>query len=331
VIGAAMRRREFVGLLGSAIAWPLMARAQEPATPVVGFLNTTSPDTYAFNVEAFREGLRTLGYVEGRNVSIEYRWASGDYSRMPALAKELVNLGVTVIAATGDIVSARAAQAATQIIPIVFTVGSDPVRFGLAKSLNRPGGNLTGMTLYSSTLVAKRMELLTQLIPDAHVIALFMNPDNANAESDLKDAQDAARVLGRQTIVVNSRSERDFNAAFVTMLEQRVDAALVASDPMFLSRRDDIATAAARRRVPVVYFEREFVVAGGLVSYGTGVTWMYRQAGVYCARILKGEKAADLPIQQPTNFDLVINLKTAKALGLTIPPSVLARADEVIE
>jgi ABC-type uncharacterized transport system substrate-binding protein len=327
-----MKRREFIMLLGgSAVAWPRAMHAQQPAMPLVGFLNTTSPDTYAFNAEAFREGLRTLGHLEGQNVTIEYRWANGDYSRMPALATELVNRNVAVIAATGDVVSARAAQAATATIPIVFTVGSDPVRFGLVKSLNRPGGNLTGMTLFSSTLVAKRMELLTQLIPHAHLIALFMNPDNANADSDLREAQEAARLLGRQTVVVNARSERDFNAAFAAMMEQRVGAALVASDPMLLSQRAAIAALAARHAVPVVYWGREFVVAGGLISYGTGVTWMYHQAGIYCGRILKGAKVAELPVQQPTKFDLVINLKTAKTLGLEVPPTLLALADEVIE
>ncbi len=207
-----MRRREFITMLGgAAAAWPLAAKAQQAAIPVIGFLNTTSPDTYAFNAQAFREGLRTLGYVESQNVAIEFRWVSGDYSRMPALATELVNRNVAVLAATGDIVSARAAQAATATIPIVFTVGSDPVQFGLVKSLNRPGGNLTGMTLFSSTLMTKRMEILTEVVPSARLIALLMNPDNANADTDLKDAQEAARVLGRQTIVVNATSQRDFD------------------------------------------------------------------------------------------------------------------------
>ncbi len=326
-----MQRRAFLRLFALAIAWPRALHAQQPPLPVVGFLNTTSPDTYAFNAEAFREGLRTLGYVEGKNVAVEYRWAGGDYSRMPALATDLVKRNVAVLAATGDIVSARAAQAATATIPIVFTVGSDPVRFGLVKSLNRPEGNLTGMTLFSSTLMAKRMELLTQLIPGAQLIALLMNPDNANVEFDLRDAQEAARGFGRQTVVVNAKSERDFDAVFSAMMEQHVGAALVASDPMLLSQRVAITTLAARHAIPVVYWGREFVVAGGLASYGTGITWMYRQAGVYCGRILKGARPADLPVLQPTKFDLVLNLKTAKALGLEIPPTLLALADEVIE
>jgi len=326
-----MRRREFIGFLGFAAAWPLGARAQQPAMPVVGFLNTTSPDTYAFNAQAFREGLGTLGFVEGKTVAIEYRWASGDYSRMPALAQDLVSRNVAVIAATGDIISARAAQAATTTIPIVFTVGSDPVRYDLVKSLNSPGGNLTGMTLFSSTLMAKRMDLLAQLVPHSRVIALLMNPANSNAETDIADAQKAAGELGRQTVVVNARSEKDFNAAFAAMKEQRVDAALIASDPMLLSQRAAIATLAAQHAIPVVYWGKEFVAAGGLISYGTGITWMYHQAGVYCGRILKGAKAAELPVLQPTKFDLVINVKTAKALNLAIPPHLLATADEVIE
>jgi putative ABC transport system substrate-binding protein len=250
---------------------------------------------------------------------------------MPALATELVNRNVAVIAATGDVVSARAAQAATVTIPIVFTVGTDPVRFGLVKSLNRPGGNLTGMTLFSSTLMAKRMELLAQLVPDARLIALLVNPDNATAASDQRDAEEAARALGRQTVTVSARNERDFNVAFAVMMDQHVSAALIASDPILLSERAAIAELSARHAVPVVHFAREFVVAGGSASYGTGVTWMYHQADVYCGRILRGAKVADLPVQQPTKFDFVINLKTAKTLGLTVPDKLLALADEVIE
>lgn len=326
-----MRRREFITILGGALAWPLAVQAQQPKTPVVGFLNTTSPDTYAFNAEAFRAGLGTLGFVEAKNVTIDYRWASGDYSRMPALAKELVGRNVDVIAATGDVVSAQAAQAATTTIPIVFAVGSDPVRYGLVKSLNAPGGNLTGVTLFSSTLMAKRLDLLIQLVPNARVIGLLMNPDNANVETDIKDAQTAAGALGRQTVVVNARSERDFDAAFAAMKEQRVDAALIASDPMLLSQRSAVTNLAARYTVPIVYWGRAFVAAGGLISYGTDVTWMYHQVGVYCGRILKGAKTTELPVLQPTKFDLVINLKAAKALGLAIPSHLLTTADEVIE
>jgi putative tryptophan/tyrosine transport system substrate-binding protein len=297
-----MRRRAFIAALGGAAAWPLMVRGQQQAMPVIGFLNTASSDTYAYSAQAFREGLRTLAYIEGKNVAIEYRWAGGDYNRMPALARELVNKNVDVIAATGDVVSARAAQAATTTIPIVFTIGADPVRFGLVRSLNRPGGNLTGMTLFSSTLMAKRMEILTQLIPDAYLIGLFMNPSNATAESDLRDAQEAAHALGRQTAVVNARSEGDFDSAFAAMMEQRIGAVLVASDPILLSECAAIAKLSARHALPVVHFAREFVVAGGLASYGTGVTWMYHQAGIYCGRILNGTKPADLPVEQPTKL-----------------------------
>jgi putative tryptophan/tyrosine transport system substrate-binding protein len=325
-----MRRREFITLVAGATAWPIAARAQQPP-PVVGFLNTTSPDTYAFNAEAFRKGLGTLGYVEGKTVDIEYRWASGDYARMPALAKDLANRNVAVIAATGDIVSARAAQTATTTIPVVFAIGSDPVRFGLVKSLNAPGGNLTGVTLFSSTLMAKRMDLLIQLIPNARVIGLLMNPDNLNVEADIKDAQKAAGELGRQTVVVNARNQSDFIAAFAAMKEQRADAAMIASDPMLLSQRAAIASLASQHSVPMVYFDKEFVAAGGLMSYGTGITWMYHQVGVYCGRILKGAKVAELPVLQPTKFDLVINMKSAKALNLAIPSHLLATADEVIE
>jgi len=325
-----MRRREFIKVIGGgAAAWPIAARAQ--TLPVVGFLNTASPETYEFNAQAFREGLGTLGYADGKTVSIEYRWASGDYGRMPALAKDLASRNVAVIAATGDIVSARAAQAATTTIPVVFAIGSDPVRFGLVKSLNSPGGNLTGVTLFSSTLMAKRMDLLTQLVPNARVIGLLMNPANSNAETDVNDAQKAASDLGRQTVIVNARSAGDLNAAFTAIKEQRADAALIASDPMLLSQRAAIATLAAQHAIPIVYWGKEFVAAGGLISYGTGITWMYHQVGVYCGRILKGAKVAELPVLQPTKFDLVINVRAAKALNLAIPPHLLATADDVIE
>jgi putative tryptophan/tyrosine transport system substrate-binding protein len=326
-----MRRRDFIKGIAGAMAWPLAARAQQLAKPIVGFLNTTSPDTYAFNVDAFRDGLHALGYTDGQNVTIEYRWANGDYSRMPALATDLVNHNVAVIAATGDIVSARAAQAATSTIPIVFTIGSDPVRFGLVKSLNQSGTNLTGMTLFSSTLMAKRMEILTRFIPNSRPIALLMNPDNANAETDRRDAEEAAQYLGKKTVVVNARTGRDFSAAFAAMADQHVRAALVASDPILLSERVAMADLAAQYGMPVIHFAREFVVAGGLASYGSGVTWAYYQAGVYCGRILKGARVDDLPVQQPTKFDLVINLKTAKALSIPVPPSLIAIADEVVE
>jgi putative ABC transport system substrate-binding protein len=326
-----MRRREFLGVVGGAATWPLAARAQQSVTPVIGFLNTTSPDTFASYAEAFREGLRTLGYIEGQNLAIEYRWASADYSRMPALAKELVDRSVVVIAATGDVMSARAAQQATATIPIVFTVGHEPVRVGLVKSLNRPDGNLTGITLFSSTLTVKRMEFLTHLLPRSRWIALLINPDNPNAAADVREAEEAGGVLDRRTVVVNARSPRDFETAFAAMMEQRADAALIGRDPMFLSERAVITEVAARLAVPVLYWEREFALAGGLVSYGPSVTWLYHQAGIYCGRILKGAHPAELPVLQATKFDLVINLRTAKALGVEFPPTLLALSDEVIE
>ena len=327
-----MKRREFITLLGGAVAaWPLAARAQQPAMPVIGFLNTISPDTYASYADAFREGLRTLGYIEGQNVAIEYRWAGGDYSRMPELAKELVERSVGVIAATGDVLSVRAAQQATATIPVVFTVGSDPVRLGLVKSLNRPDGNLTGITLFSSTLMVKRMEFLTHLLPRSRWIALLINPDNPNAGADVREAEEAAGMLDRRTIVVNARSAQEFEAAFAAMMEQRADAALIGRDAMFLSQRAVITETAARRAVPVLYWEREFALAGGLVSYGPSVTWLYRQAGIYCGQILKGARPAELPVLRATKFDLVINLRTAKALGVEFPPTLNALADEVIE
>jgi putative ABC transport system substrate-binding protein len=319
-------------MLGSsAIAWVLGARAQKAAVPLIGFLNSASPDNYAFNAAAFREGLREGGYVDGQNVTIEYRWAKGNYDQLPALATDLVSRNVAVIAATGDIASAQAAQAATRKIPIVFTVGADPTRFGLVDSLSHPGGNATGITLFSSTLSAKRMELLREIAPNAALIALFMNPDNANVDADIKAAQEAARALGRQTVVVSARSPGEFDAAFKTAVQKRAGAMLLASDPMFLGQRGKHIALAGQYAIPVMYRTREFAVAGGLMSYGSSITWMYHQAGIYVGRILKGTKPADLPVLQPTKFELVINLKTAKALGITIPQSLLLRADEVIQ
>ncbi len=323
------RRKLLLYLGGVAVVAPLAARAQR--LPVIGFLNSASPDNYAFNAAAFRDGLGEAGYVDGQNVTIEYRWAKGDYDRLPMLATELVNRNVAVIAATGDIASARAAQAATRKIPIVFTVGADPTPFGLVDSLSHPGGNATGITLFSSTLSAKRLELLREIAPNATLIALFMNPDNSNVDADVRAAQEAARALGRQAVVVNARSPSEFDAAFKTAVQQRAGAILLASDPMFLGQRGKLVALAAQYAIPVMYWTREFAVAGGLMSYGSSITWMYHEAGIYVGRILKGAKPADLPVLQPAKFELIITLKTAKALGLAIPQSLLLRADEVIQ
>jgi putative ABC transport system substrate-binding protein len=309
----------------------LAARGQARPVQVVGFLNSASAATYSFNAAAFREGLREAGYVDGQNVVIEYRWADNDYGRLPSLASELASRKVAVIAATGDIVSARAALAATKTIPIVFTVGSDPVPFGLVSSLSRPTGNATGVTLFSSTLMAKRLEFLREVAPGARLVALLMNPDNLNYDVDVKAAREAALGLGRQTVLAHAKNPGEIDGAFSTIVQSRAAAILVASDPMFLGQRDRLAALAARYGLPVVAWTREFAAAGLLLSYGTSIVWMYRQAGVYAGRILKGVKPSELPVMQPTNFELVINLKTAKALNVTIPPSLLARADEVID
>ena len=327
-----MKRRTFLATLGaSQVLHGLMARAQVPSVPVVGFLNSASLATYSFNASAFREGLRQAGFIEGQNVAIEYRWANNDYSRLPALAADLARRNVAIIAATGDIASARAALAVTSAIPIVFTVGSDPVPFGLVSSLSRPTGNATGVTLFSSTLMAKRLEFLREVAPNARLIALLMNPDNLNYDVDVKAAQEAARSLDRQTTVVHAKNPGEVDTAFDRIVQQHAAAILVASDPMFLGQREKLAALAARYALPVVAWTREFATAGLLLSYGTSIVWMYHEAGVYAGRILKGAKPSELPIIQPTNFQLVINLKTAKALGITISQSLLLRADEVIQ
>lgn len=326
-----MDRRSFVaGMGGAAATLPLALRAQR-GPPVLGFLNSATPENYTFNARAFRDGLAEAGYAEGRNLAIEYRWAYGDYGRLPALAAELVARKVDVIAATGDVASARAAAAATSTIPIVFTVGADPVRFGLVKSMAMPGGNSTGITLVTGALSAKRLEILRELVPQATLIALFMNPDNQNAERDIAAGQEAARALGRQTIVVNARGPDDIAGAFESLARQRAGAVLMASDPMLLSQRQALVDAALRHRIPVMYWTREFISAGGLVAYGSGITWMYREAGVYVGKILAGANPATLPVVQPSKFDLIVNLKTARAMGLAFPAALLQRADEIIE
>jgi putative ABC transport system substrate-binding protein len=325
------RRTLLMALATSPILHAPIARGQVLPTPLVGFLNSASAATYSFNANAFREGLRAAGYIEGKNVAIEYRWADNDYGRLPELASDLVRRKVAVIAATGDIASARAALAATSAIPIVFTVGSDPISFGLVTSLGRPTGNATGVTLFSSTLMAKRLEFLREVAPNARLIALLMNPDNLNYDVDVKAAHEAARNLDRQTIVVHAKSPALIDEAFDTIAQRRAGAILVASDPMFLGQRDRLAALAAKYTRPVVAWTREFASAGLLLSYGTSIVWMYREAGVYTGRILKGSKPSELPVVQPTHFQLVINLKTAKTLGITVPQSLLVRADELIQ
>jgi putative ABC transport system substrate-binding protein len=326
-----MRRREFVGLIGSAAFLPFASRAQTQHTPVVGFLSSRSPDEAAVHTNAFRKGLAEAGFVEGQNVSIVFRWAEGHYERLPALAKELVDLRVSAVAAGGGEPSARAAKDATASIPVVFLIGDDPVKIGLTASYNRPGGNLTGVSFVTGELGGKRLGLICELVPGASSVALLLNPDVQNAELQKQEVQTAAQALGRRLVVLYARTEADLEASFETLKREQVGAAVVQNDPFFDSRREKIMSLAARYAVPAIYHIREFPAAGGLMSYGASLADAYRQVGNYTGRILKGEKVGDLPVMQPTKFELVINLKTAKALGLNVSPSLLARVDEVIE
>jgi len=327
-----MRRREFITLLGGAAAgWPLAASAQQPAMPVIGFLNGGSPEPFGQAMAAFRTGLGESGYVEGRNLAIEYRWARGQYQQLPAMATELVGRQVAVIVAGGSIAAGFAAKAATATIPIVFSSGTDPVKVGLVPSLSRPGGNLTGAFILSVELEAKRLQLLHELIPTATVIAILMNPNFTDAENQRRDLEAAGHAIAQRIVFLDAGSEREIDAAFASLVQQRAGALLVASDPLLFGHRDQIVTLAARHAVPAIYQWRDFAVAGGLMSYGTVLAEMYRPVGVYTGRILKGEKPADLPVQQSTKVELILNLKTAKALGITFPLTLLGRADEVIE
>jgi putative tryptophan/tyrosine transport system substrate-binding protein len=325
-----MRRREFIGVLGGAAAWPLVARAQQ-GVPVIGYLHSGSPAPYAHLVLAFRQSLKETGYVEGQNVAIEFRWAEGRYDHLPALAADLVARRVTLIVTGGGDPPPLAARSATSTIPVVFTTSSDPVQLGLVDSLNRPGGNLTGVHLFTSLLGTKRLELMRQLLPANALISILVNPTNPNAHANTTELQDAARTLGQSVSFVRASTETEIDAVFATLNDERASALLVDTDPFFLARRDQFVSLAAKNGVPAIYAQHEFVAAGGLISYGVSLADGYRQVGTYAGRILKGEMPADLPVVQPTKIEMAINLKTAKTLGLTFPPTMLATADEVIE
>ena len=327
-----MRRREFITLLGGvAASWPLAARAQQPAMPVIGFLHSGSREAFARPLAAFHRGLGEAGFVEGRTVAIEYRWAENRYDQLPALAADLVSRGVSVIATPGSTPATLAAKAASPEIPLVFLIGNDPVKLGLVASLNAPGGNVTGVSFLINALEAKKLEVMRELVPPVTIVGVLLNPRNPIVDAQLKDLQQAARLLGLKIIPLNVGSEAEIGAAFATLVEQRGGALLVTADPAFTSWRDPMIALAARNAVPTVYHLREFTDAGGLISYGTSLSDGYRLVGLYVGRILKGTKPADLPVQQPTKFELVINLKTAKALGLEVPATLVVRADEVIE
>jgi ABC-type uncharacterized transport system substrate-binding protein len=325
-----MKRREFITLLGNAAAWPLSARAQK-AMPVIGYLSGATAAEFPHLLDACRKGLDESGFTEGRNLRMEYRYADGHYDDLPALAADLVNQKVSVIVATAGTPTILAAKAATSTIPIVFVVGGDPVRFRIVATLGRPGGNITGITLFGIELATKRLGLLLELVPAANIIGVLANPSNPISEPQLTDLEAAARSLGRQLVVIRASEDTDFAAVITSLDQKHVDALVVAADPFFDDRRAQIVSLIAQQKVPACYVRHEFVREGGLISYGADVPDAYRQAGTYTARILKGEKPADLPVMQPTKFEFAINLKAAKALGLTVPSTLLARADEVIE
>jgi putative ABC transport system substrate-binding protein len=324
-----MNRRHFI-LTGAAVAWPVAARAQQPVMPVIGYLQTGSSSATAPVRTAFQRGLKQAGYVEAQNVEILYRYSEGQYDSLPMLAADLVRRQVALIAAIGP-PAAVAAKAATSTIPIIFMTGTDPVKLGLVASLNRPGGNVTGATFFSTGLEPKWLQLLNELIPNTDTLAVLVNPTFSEIETQLKDVSTAAGVINKRVVVLRADTESGIDAAFATLVEQRIKALLVASDPYFFSRRDQLVALAALHAVPAIYQLREFTAGGGLMSYGTSISDACRQAGIYAGQVLKGAKPANLPVLQPTKFELVINLKTATALGLEVPPTVLARADEVIE
>jgi putative tryptophan/tyrosine transport system substrate-binding protein len=327
-----MKRREFITLLGSATAaWPFAARAQQPPTPVIGFLGPGLAESDADRVKAFRQGLSETGFIDGQNLTIEYRWAEGHYDRLPTLATELVGKRVSAIVTANATAAALAAKAATSTIPIVFIIGGDPVQFGLVASLNRPGGNVTGVSFLANLLVAKQLELLQEFVPAASEFGLLVNPSNPNAESDTRHAKAAADSLGRKIHVVYTSTGGDLDAAFTALIEQSVAALVVVPDALFVDQREQLATLAARHAIPTIYSNRIYADAGGLISYGASQLDAHRQAGIYVGRIFRGEKPADLPVIQPTKFELVINLKTARALNLQVPAKLLVLADEVIE
>jgi ABC-type uncharacterized transport system substrate-binding protein len=326
-----LRRRELITLLGGAAAWPLVARAQQTAVPVVGFMSGRSAEDSTRIASAFLQGLADTGFIEGRTVKIEFRWANGDYDKLPAFAADLVSRKVAVLVGVGGDVSAVAATKATKTIPVVFGMGGDPVKAGLVASFNRPGGNVTGYTLWTSEMESKRLGLLRELVPGVSLIGILVNPSFPPTEQELQSLEPAAKAVDQPLFVARANNDVELDAAFASFLEQRVGAFLVTAAPFFDTRQDRIVGFAAQRRLPAIYQFRQYAVAGGLISYGPNVVESYKSAGTYVGRILKGEKPADLPVMQPTNFDFVINLKAAKALGLTVPPTLLAEAGEVIE
>jgi putative ABC transport system substrate-binding protein len=327
-----MRRRNFIaGLASMTASWPLAGHAEQSAIPVIGFLNSASPQPWENYVAGFRAGLKETGYIDGQNVAIEFRWAEGHYDRLPELAADLARHKVAVLVATGGTPSIMAAKAATATIPIVFTTGSDPVRLGFVTSLSRPGGNITGVNLFAASMEGKRLGLLRALLPGIRLIAVLLNPNEPNYAFQLRDVQEPAAAIGQQIHILLASNESEIDAAFETATQLRAGAMLVGSDPFFNSQRDKIIALAARLSIPTIYEQREYVLAGGLMSYGTNLSDGYRQAGLYAGRILKGEKPRDLPVVQSTKFELVINLKTAKRLGIEVPPNLSAEADEIIE